>query len=108
MKEVLAVRNLTPHQIKIIGDKTYPPDGVVARCKATTKSAGEIAGIPITRTVMGEVEGLPHQKKDTILIVSRIIAEALPQRDDLFIPNETVRDEKGQIIGCRSLCTLQK
>lgn len=35
-------------------------------------------------------------------IVSRMVANALPNRKDLLVPNELVRDDQGNIIGCRS------
>jgi len=90
----------------------FPPSGILPRCRVETIPAGEILSsegiIPLTKTKMGEVENLPEEKEGTIYIVSRIVAEALPQRKDLYFPNESVRNEKGQIVGCRSLCTLQK
>ena len=90
----------------------FSPSGILPRCRTETVSAGEIDSnkgiIPLTKTKMGEVENLPEEKEGIIYIVSRIVAEALPHRKDLYFPNESVRNEKGQIVGCRSLCTLQK
>lgn len=36
-------------------------------------------------------------------IVSQLVKSALPDREDLLVPAEVVRDEQGHIIGCRSL-----
>jgi len=58
--------------------------------------------IPLTETVFGEVEGLPEYKKGTYYIVSSLVAQACPDRSDLLIVNETVRDEQGRICGCKS------
>lgn len=102
MKDLQLV-NCTPHAINIIDGPTIPPSGIVARVKATTVKVGDINGIPVTATMFGEVENLPEPEFGTIYIVSSLVAQARPDRDDLFIPNESVRDDQGRIIGCRSL-----
>ena len=79
--------------------KTVEPSGELARLTTKTVTIGEIDGIPMTTTEYGEVEGLPDPADDTIYIVSSLVAG----RDDVFIPNESVRDGSGRIIGCRSL-----
>jgi len=40
---------------------------------------------------------------DVYYIVSQLVKSALPDRDDLLVPAEVVRDETGRIVGCRSL-----
>ena len=40
---------------------------------------------------------------ETFYIVSQLVKSALPNRSDLLVPAEMVRDEKGMIIGCKSL-----
>lgn len=101
------IKNLTPHPITIVvsDDISYivAPCGIVARCTSETKVIGNINGIPKTQTVYGEVIGLPEPKENTIYIVSAIVAKACPNRDDLVIPNETIRDANGIVIGCKSL-----
>ncbi|MFC0903824.1 hypothetical protein ACFHWD_03850 [Clostridium sp. MT-14] len=62
--------------------------------------------IPINRTVFGDIENLPEPQPDTIFVVSSIVAQAAQNRDDLFIPDDTVRDENGRIIGCRALARI--
>jgi hypothetical protein len=73
------------------------------------------ASIPTSRTVFGEPLGLPDEDSsgdrhpgyafyyDTYYIVSQLVKNALPHRKDLLVPAEVVRDEKGNILGCRSL-----
>ena len=100
--------NLTPHDIVFVGDDgnvilTVTPSGL-ARVQATVVATGiTVGGIPITETKFGKVEGLPEPKEGTAYVVSRMVAEATKGRKDLFIPNESVRDECGNIIGCHSL-----
>lgn len=45
-------------------------------------------------------------RRQTLLIVSRLVAEACPERDDLVVPDDTVRDDAGRIIGCRALARV--
>ena len=108
----IKIVNLTPHKITFIGDKGrlgIDPSGTIARVSAKVKETGHIyvtkfgISIPITETTYGEVEGLPDPVDDTIYIVSSLVAQRVPDRKDVFIPNESVRDENGHIIGCRSL-----
>ena len=93
--------NLTPHEVNI-GSLTIPSSGV-ARLAAKIVSAGNFEGVPLTRTEFGKPEGLPEAEEGTLLIVSQLIKSALPERTDLVVPAELVRDDKGVIIGCRSL-----
>lgn len=98
--------NCTPHPVVIItdaGNITIPASGVLVRLAAKTVQADPIDGIATSRTVFGEPEGLPKFEDGTFLIVSQLVKSALPNRDDLLVPAEVVRDKDGNIIGCRSL-----
>jgi len=107
--------NLTTHPIDIKKGGltlTIPPSGVVARCSQKTETIetvkDEISGIliPITQTVYGQVEGLPHKQKDTYYIVSKIVAEKFSKRKDLLIPNGVQVDSIGRTTGCLSLSLI--
>ena len=100
--------NLTPHEINFVDGNgtlllTVEPSGQLARVSVRTGTVGEIGGIPVTQSVFGEVEGLPAPEDGTIYIVSALVAGRVPDRRDVFIPNESVRDDKGRIVGCKSL-----
>lgn len=101
--------NLTPHAITFVngdGEKilVIEPSGQLARVSAKTVLTGEdYNGIPVTRTEYGTVEGLPAPAENTVYIVSSLVAQRVPNRNDIFIPNESVRDDKGRIVGCKSL-----
>ena len=102
------IMNLTPHAINFVNESgetilTIEPCGELARVTAKTVVTGEINNIPVTTTEFGEVEGLPDPTPDTIFIVSSLVAGRVPEREDVFIPNESIRDDKGRIIGCKSL-----
>jgi hypothetical protein len=59
--------------------------------------------VPVNQTRFGEVFGLPEPQPDTIYVVSALVAQAVPDRSDVFVVDDTVRDEQGRIIGCRAL-----
>lgn len=103
----LEIVNLTPHTINFVledgSTKAIPSSGTIARVSVQNLPNGEILGIPVTQTVYGEVENLPEPTDGTIYIVSSLVAQRCHDRDDVFIPNEPVRDEEGRITGCRSL-----
>lgn len=100
------IKNLTPHPINICNNagkiiRVFQSEGLV-RLKAVTVSAGEIDGIPVSRTEFGQPEGLPEFQDGVFIVVSQLVKNALPSRSDLLVPAEVVRDEKGNIIGCKS------
>ena len=105
-----AIVNLTPHAINFVNDGkvylTVPPSGRIARCAVKRKQTGTINGIPVNKTVLGKAEDLPQSEYDTIYIVSSIVAQAVPEREDVYIPDDTVRDAAGVIIGCKGIAHI--
>ena len=98
------ILNLTPHDIVIVGDdggeiERFPPSGLARLSTETVR----VEGTFFSRTVFGEVQGLPEAQAGTYLIVSQLVKSALPGRADLVVPAEVARDGQGRIIGCRSL-----
>lgn len=101
------ILNLTPHCINVVDSEgealmSFPSEGI-ARLSTTTEVVGSVNGIPLTKTVFGEVEGLPEEKEGTFIIVSAMVKSALPERHDLLVPGLQVRDDQGRVIGCKSL-----
>ena len=94
--------NLTPHTINILGEEPIQSSGLV-RLAVTTEEAGLVAGIRTTCSVFGDPVGLPEPTPGTFFIVSQIVKSALPERKDLLVPSEIVRNSEGQIVGCKSL-----
>ena len=97
--------NLTPHDVTVAG-VVFPASGSCARLTSRTETFGSVEvdglSIPLTRTVFGEVCGLPAAEDGTIYIVSALVAGQCKGRDDVF-PSESLRDEQGRIVGCKSL-----
>ena len=107
--------NLTPHDINIhLGDGsivTIPRSGLVARCETQIRDLRPIFGplgesIPYHEIGYGQVQNLPAKQEGTLFIVSALVAQQFP-RGDLVIVDDLVRDEQGQVIGCRSLAWLR-
>lgn len=100
--------NLTPHTVNILDSEdneilAIDPSGL-ARVSVETTVEGYLNGIiPIVHNVYGEVEGLPDPEEGKIFIVSLPVAKSLPEREDLYVPSDLVRTDKGVIVGCRSL-----
>lgn len=112
--KVAKLINLTPHDITLVNGEgeiilTVKPSGEVARVTQSTEQLATFTidglDIPVTQNTYGELVNLPEQEDGVSLIVSAMVASAGKAlgRTDLFIPNETVRNDKGQIIGCKSL-----
>lgn len=93
--------NLTPHAIVACG-LTIAPSGNIARVATRNETVGDADGVPLTRQVIGAVEGLP-EPTDTILIVSAMVRCAVPHRTDVASPGDLVRDAAGNVVGCRNL-----
>jgi hypothetical protein len=102
--------NLTPHTVRIVDDQKnviaeYPSQGS-CRVKTAYQTTGTVNQVPVLKTTYGETEGLPDPAENTIYIVSMVVAQANPTREDLVCPNsapdQSVRDEAGQIFGVKS------
>ena len=113
MKKNIKVVNCTPHDINLVtksGNITFPRSGIIPRLKEVQQKINSVNSNGIEIDIMEksflEPEGLPEQKEGTIYIVSALVAGAVKDRDDIFIPNDTVRDDQGRIIGCRNLARI--
>ena len=109
----MKIVNCTPHVINFVSDageviRCIEPSGIIPRVSSTISIVGDIDGIPDEETVYGEVTDLPEKQDGVILIVSAMVASRLPNRDDLRVPGRQVRNERGQVIGCKSLSNPNK
>jgi hypothetical protein len=114
----MEIVNLTPHAIVIYKTENTSeqqtillPSGIVARCVETTHPCGELELdenfiVPIIRKSFGAIQGLPEPRTNTFYIVSSLVAQAAWAlgRADVLCPGDIVRNENGQVIGCKSLC----
>lgn len=108
--------NLTNHDIGVLtrdGQKTVIPRDGQARCSISRIKVNELdvngVMLPINDTIMGDVAGLPEERDDTIIIVSAIVYHAIKhRRNDVYTVDEPVRNERGQVIGVRSLSKVKE
>ena len=103
--------NLTPHTLTFIPEtgtpREFPPTGTVARAATVSTPSAPIDGIPVVTMAHGETTGIPAPVEDTVFIVSSIAAEGIAKsRTDVFVPTDFVRDDKGNIIGFKTLGKL--
>ena len=106
--------NLTPHNINLITDKggVVIKSSGVARCSQEDILIGSVDGgipsIPIYKTMYGEVIGLPDKEVEgTYYIVSLLVANALRgKRNDLLVVAKTIRNNEGQIVGCKGFARI--
>ena len=105
--------NLTPHDLNLMPKGpdgpvvTIPRSGQVARCTVDRVQVDAVTvdgiSVPVNQTRFGEVFDLPGPQPDTIFVVSALVAQAVPERQDVFIVDDAVRDDQGRIIGARAL-----
>jgi len=95
--------NMTPHPVNIVDGITIPASGQQIRLAVITQPGVPIDGVPTSTTVFGAPVGLPDYQEGVFYIVSQLVKSACPGRNDLLVPADVVRDNKGQIVGCRSL-----
>ena len=109
----MKIVNLTPHALNLMPAGpdgpvvTIPPSGQVARCAVTRVQVDTVIvdgiTVPVNQTQFGSVSDLPDPRPDTIYVVSALVAQAVPDRRDVFIVDDAVRDDQGRIIGAKAL-----
>ena len=103
----IKIKNLTPHPIRC-GDQLFPSVGTARVSVETQRIEGNFP-IPLSISKFSDtITGLPEEEPGVFLIVSRMVAEALPSRNDLLVVNETTRDQEGKINDCTSFTMIGK
>jgi hypothetical protein len=104
MAEVI---NLTPHAISVANSEggvvmTLPPSGNVARVATSQEVVWELVERPVTRTVFGEVTGIPAPAEGIVYLVSTLVAQAA-RRPDVVSPDTgpTAVRKDGQVVAVR-------
>lgn len=111
MKEInMELVNLTPHTINLIAEnkiETIVPSGTIARVLCSSETLYGLNGFPVRTNKYGEVTGLPEPTPGKVFIVSALVAQAVKGREDILVPDGTVRDENGVIIGCTGFAVIR-
>lgn len=106
------LKNYTPHACHIYDNAgkeiigTYESEG---NARVTTKNiqVGTVGpdNAPLFKSEYGEIDGLPEPEENVLYIVSFIVKNACPERNDLISPasdpQNSVRDEAGRILGTK-------
>ena len=105
----MKLKNFTPHNVVIVINESkivIPSDGIARVTETKTVAPSiDVDGVIVETflSAFGEVENLPPQEEGVMIIVSALVASAAKGRDDLLVPGELVRDDGGNIVGCKSL-----
>ena len=99
--------NLTPHTLNLIAADgsivDIQPSGNIARVSSTSSIVATVNGINISRQTFGKVMDLPDAQDDVVYIVSRMVKDRVPDRDDVVVPGVPFRDTDGKVIGAWGL-----
>jgi len=82
------------------GTITFPKAEDPIRLSSEAEQNTLIEGIPVFSVTYGS-GNMPEQVSGVAYIVSALVRSAYPDRTDLLIPHGLVRDDDGNIIGCR-------
>ena len=102
--------NTTPHPIRVIDSKTslvlleIPRATEPLRIPEICDFCGQVGGIPLFRKSFSGLD-LPPVEEDTFFIVALPVAQMF-RRDDLLVPHDLVRDDDGNVIGCRGFAFI--
>lgn len=110
----MRVRNLTPHSLTIhLPDgsvREIPAEGIIPRLTEVTEVVEPVDGIPVVRTVFGDVVGWPSDVgPNDVVLVNSLIGDHVAEKLRLTVyspdtgPASAVRDPQGRIIGVRRL-----
>lgn len=99
--------NLTPHTVnlKLANGKiqTIERKGRIPRIEEIIEYQTSIDGAFIYGINYGGVIDAPPVMPGTCYVVSRMVAEALPGRDDLLFPLMLERDQVGNVVSANAL-----
>lgn len=103
--------NLTDKDITIYGKNhttiTFPKSGTVAFVKQQDNILDEacVDGclFDIGKRIYTEVENVPKPEENIFYIVPVVVAQQLPERDDLLVASNAIKNENGEIVGFTSL-----
>jgi len=101
--------NMTPHVINVIkpnSEKKIEPSGDTIRLVEDWNKINRLGGIDVLICYYSSEVELPPILDDTYYIVSAMIANAFPEREDFLIVAKTIRDENGHIAGCKAFARI--
>lgn len=111
----MKIINLTPHSVKVEamdgGIVEIPPSGQLLRLPETVVSSEEITvsgkSVKVNTKALNIASVLPPKQEGVLYIVSLPVAQVC-DREDFVIPDDLVRDDKGQPSYARRLAKIIK
>lgn len=109
--------NLCPHFVEVLATDgktiiTLDPAEKPARVNNARRTLGFLTvgdtAVRVTALRSFEVRGLPDPVDGVYYVVSSIVAQALPEREDLLVPGNLVRSTKGEKIRARELMRIEE
>ncbi|MGA2262113.1 MAG: hypothetical protein ABSH28_11820 [Acidobacteriota bacterium] len=103
----MTIVNLTPHPLTLVskdGSIQVIPSSGIARVAMVTQLLGCLDGYPLALHEPREVTGLPVPLPGAVYVVSTLVAQAVPTREDVVAPDTgagAVRNEEGCIVAVR-------
>ena len=98
--------NLTPHPIFVLDDELMVTRAFPVSMNPARTSRQEefhlIDGVIVASFTNLKVVNLPEPDPDMLFIVSRIVKQTLPERNDLLIPAHPYHNDEGAVVGCKS------
>lgn len=103
------LQNGTPHAVKLVDDAGNVvfelPAGEVIRCETNIVEREPLTvdgvTLPTVETTFGD-SNLPPFVDGTFWVVSMVVKAAHPNRQDLLVPADLVRNDEGMVVGCRA------
>lgn len=80
--------------------RVYPAADEPARVHFVQGDPGTADGILVYRWAPYGITGLPDAKPGTYYIVSKTLAQACPEREDLIFPGTLIYDAEDNVVGC--------
>ena len=105
--------NMTPHEITMIDENNHDnvlmriePSGETVRLAEEVVQVSTINGFKLNKHTFGSAN-LPSKKAKTLFIVSALVANAHPERNDFIMVSKAVRNDEGRIVGTTGFATVQ-
>ena len=100
--------NMVNHEVTILNAKdqvikVFPKGQEILRLVEHIENVDVVDGVLITRTTYTEPENLPKETQGVYYIVSQMLKNNLPHRNDLLVPTNIKRDENGLVLGAHAL-----
>lgn len=116
--KIMKLVNLTPHDVVIMDDDivrlvvkpTDPParvDEYLSNEDSIIYDHVVINTYDLVYYLDEDNITLPEPQTDTLYIVSALVAQAFPNRNDLVVPYDLVRKD-GRILGCKALVRVRQ